>query len=320
LPLVAAGAASFNILQYISGHISDENSSKSRARTDIKCEAGSLASFWSNVAYQTKFGGVTGWISAESDGEIIPLACVNQSTRGIDEAAHQLKHCMIQITYSCMTFGWRIANWRFQQPRTITARMNMNTKAAIAFSVTLPLILGTAFLSQVRDADKEFQLIPKERVLEQGTVVPEAEVGTGWSSREDPKEAAQEALDMALIGKKNKRPDFVIIFAAAGSDIRSILLKAREVLGDKTKIYGGSLDSLGVMTYQGFVRAAEKGYGYGSSQRKPAVAVMTVTSEDIVFGADPANCADHRPVEESTKMAMLKTIWSAVKPSSERPK
>lgn len=196
----------------------------------------------------------------------------------------------------------------------------MNTKAAIAFSVTLPLILGIAFLSQVRDADKEFQVIPKDRVLEQGTVVPEAEVGTGWSSREDPKEAAQEALDMALINKKNKRPDFAIIFAAAGSDTRSILLKAREVLGDKTKIYGGSSDSLGVMTNQGFLREADKGYGYGSSQRKPAVAVMTVTSEDIVFGAGPADRADHPSVEESTKTAMLETIWSAVKQQSERPK
>jgi hypothetical protein len=192
--------------------------------------------------------------------------------------------------------------------------MTMKTKTAIAFSITLPLILGAAFLSQVRDADKEFQLIPKEKVLEQGTVVPEAEVGTGWSSKEDPKEAAQEALDMALTGKKNKRPDFAIIFAAAGSDTRSILLKAREILGDKTKIYGGSSDSLGMMTDQGFVKAAEKGCGYGSSQRKPALAVMTLTSEDMSFSADPANCADHPFVEESAKTAMLKTIWSAGKP------
>ena len=190
----------------------------------------------------------------------------------------------------------------------------MKTKTAIAFSITLPLILGAAFLSQVRDADKEFQLIPKEKVLAQGTVVPEAEVGSGWSSREDPKEAVQEALDMALTGKKNKRPDFAIIFAAAGSDTRSILLKAREVLGDKTKIYGGSSDSLEMMTDQGFVKAAEKGCGYGSSQRKPALAVMTVTSEDMFFGAVPANCADRPSVEESARTAMLKTIWSAEKP------
>jgi len=61
------------------------------------------------VAYQTIFDGGTGWISAESDGEIIPLACVNQSTHGAHETAHQLKRCMIQATYSCMTFGWRIA-------------------------------------------------------------------------------------------------------------------------------------------------------------------------------------------------------------------
>jgi hypothetical protein len=192
--------------------------------------------------------------------------------------------------------------------------MDMNTKAAIAFSVTLPLILGIAFLSQVRDADKEFQVIPKERVVEKGTVVPEAEVGSGWSTNEAAGEAVQEALDMALKGKKHKTPDFAIIFAAAGSDTRSILLKAREVLGNKTKIYGGSSDSLGVMTNQGFLRGADKGYGYGSSQRKPAVAVMTVTSEDIVFGADPANCADHPSVEESARTAMLNTIRSAGKP------
>jgi len=196
----------------------------------------------------------------------------------------------------------------------------MKTKAAIAFSITLPLILGTAFLSQVRDADKEFQLIPKEKVVERETVVPEAEVGTGWSSREDPKEAAQEALDMALAGKKNKRPDFAIIFAAAGSDTRSILLKAREVLGDKTKIYGGSADSLGALTDQGFIKAAGKGCSYGSSQRKPALAVMTVTSEDIVFGVGPANCADRPSVEESTKTAMLTTIWSQESLNQSGPK
>jgi len=199
-------------------------------------------------------------------------------------------------------------------------RITMKKKAIIVFATVVALLAGIAAVSYVRQADDQFQLIPQKRIVERSGEAEEAEVGTGWSTKEDPGEAVKEALGMALAGKKSRVPHFAIVFATSGGDTQQILLQLRELLGDKTRIYGGSSDSRGVMTDKGFVKAAETGYGYGPPQRKHALAIMTVTSEYINFGVGSANCAAYPSVQEASKAATLNAILNAGKPQSEMPR
>ena len=170
---------------------------------------------------------------------------------------------------------------------------------------------------------EEFQLVP-QRAAEKTVKAAEVagtEVGTGWSTKEDPKEAAKEAVGIALKGKISKTPDFAIIFASSGSDMAAILSAARQFLGKDTKIFGGTSDSRAVMTDRGFVKVAKRGY-YEQATMEGArgLAIMTVTSEDIVFGVGSANFLAYPSVQEASKEAVLSAIRSAGKSETELPK
>jgi hypothetical protein len=194
------------------------------------------------------------------------------------------------------------------------------TKSVIIPILIVALGVGIYLFFAFKDAEKEFRLIPKETVAKKHPEVQDSQVSTGWSSKEDPGEAIEEALNMALQGKTDKSPDLVIIFASSGSDMRAILSGARRLLGMKTKIYGGTSDSRAVMTDKGYVRAAKEGYDYSSLKPKTAVAVMTVASHDIVFGVGSARCSDHPSVPEASKAAILSAIRNAGKSPSQLPR
>ena len=49
----------------------------------------------------------------------------------------------------------------------------------------------------------ELKLVPKEKMTGQAVGVAGTEVGTGWSTNENPGQAIQEAVNMALEGKIN---------------------------------------------------------------------------------------------------------------------
>jgi hypothetical protein len=165
----------------------------------------------------------------------------------------------------------------------------------------------------------ELELVAKEKAAEATAEVSGIEVGTGWSSNENPEQAVIEAVDMALEGKIDKTPDFAIVFASSGSDMDAILSKARELLGDKTKIYGGTSDSRGVMTNKGFVKVSEKGYEYGMMGGKRGLALITISSEEIVFGVGSADFSAYSSVQEASKTAVLNAIKSAGKSKDEVP-
>jgi len=148
------------------------------------------------------------------------------------------------------------------------------------------------------------------------TVDPAAggtEVGTGWSTKENPKEAFEEAVKMALNGKKRNTPDFAIIFASSGSDMKTILQEANKTFKNKTRIYGGTSDARAVMTNKGYAKAASRAYEAAKMEGKRSLAIMTVTSRDITFGVGSANINDYSSPQAASKAAVLRAIKNAGK-------
>ena len=186
----------------------------------------------------------------------------------------------------------------------------MNKMCLICLIILLISVLGCQ--------EEELKLVAKEK--EAGAVVgiSRTEVGTGWSTNENLAEAVKEAVDMALEGKANKNPDFAIVFAGSGSDMNETLSKLREVLNG-TKIYGGTSDSRGVMTNRGFVKVSDKGYEYGMMGGKRGLVIMTVSSEEVVFGVGSADFSAHSSVQEASKTAIQNAIKSAGKSENEIP-
>ena len=174
----------------------------------------------------------------------------------------------------------------------------MTKKLKIIIPVIMAVIgVGFSLFFFFRGEEEKFQLVPKPRaVKEAGSEVTGTEVGTGWSIKEDPEEAVREAAQMALEDKENKTPDFAVIFVSSGADAEAVLFEARKLLGNETKIYGGTSDSRAVMTDKGFLKAAKKGYVDAPMEGNRGLAVMTVTSEDIVFGVGSANFSTYPSV------------------------
>lgn len=186
----------------------------------------------------------------------------------------------------------------------------------IISAIALIGIATTALFFFFPREKKEFQLVPPERALAEAGDTPGTEVGTGWSLK-DSEEAVKEAVAMALKGKKHQQPDFAIVFASSGSNLPAILSAARKLLGDKTKIYGGTSDSRAVMTNKGFVKVVEQGDAPPPGKR--GLAIMTVASEDMVFGVGSANFPAYPSVQEAAKAALLKAMKSAGKSLPEKP-
>ena len=145
------------------------------------------------------------------------------------------------------------------------------------------------------------------------------EVGTGWSTKENPKEAVQEAIKMALDGKKRNPPNFAIIFASSGSDMKAILLEAEKTFKNKTKIYGGTSDSRAVMTNKGYAKATSRAYEVAKMEGTRSLAVMTVASKDITFGVGSAKASDFPSPQAASKAAVLSAIKNAGKSLIEPP-
>jgi len=197
----------------------------------------------------------------------------------------------------------------------------MTKKLKIIIPVIIAVV-GVGFsLFFFSRGEEKFQLVPKQRIVkEAGGEVIGTEVGTGWSTKENPEEAVREAVQMALEGKENRTPGFALIFVSSGTDAEVVLFEARKLFGDETKIYGGTSDSRAVMTDKGSVKAAEKGYDYTAMKGKRGLVVMTITSEDIVFGVGSANFSAYPSVQEASRAAILKAIKSAGKSQNELPK
>jgi len=198
----------------------------------------------------------------------------------------------------------------------------MKSKRFIKITLSLLILLmafGLALFPLSQGNAEEFKLVPKKRAGISPEAVAGTQVGTGWSTKENPEEAVREAVEMALEGKQDRIPDFAILFASSGSDMASILATANKLFQNKTKIYGGTSDSRAVMTNKGFAKATDRAYEYAKMEGKRSLAIMTVTSKDIVFGVGSANFSDYPSVQEASKTAILNAIKSAGKSPNELP-
>jgi len=188
----------------------------------------------------------------------------------------------------------------------------------IIAAVILTVLLSILLVELVKEEDEVFKLIPKERPAKKYSDVAGTRVGTGWCVGDKVSDAVKEAVDMALSGEKDQNPDFAIIFASSGSDMQGIFSEAREIFGKETKIFGGSSDSRALMTDKGFVHVREK--KPEATEKPNALAVMTVTSNDIIFGVGSANFSAHPSVQAASRHALERAIRSAGKSPDEKPK
>lgn len=171
--------------------------------------------------------------------------------------------------------------------------------------------------------EKEFRLVPKQKAAEGSSIlVADTEVGTGWSNKKDPEEAAREAVSRALEGKRDSSPDFAVIFTTSGSDAGAILSEVRRLLGPGTKIYGGTSDSRAAMTDRAYVRVTDTGYVIkrALAEGYRGLAIMTVTSSNIVFGVGSADFSTYATPQEAAKAAILEALRSAGKSPEKPPK
>jgi len=196
----------------------------------------------------------------------------------------------------------------------------MRTKIVIL--CTIAISIGVILLFALTgEQSEQFQLVPQkvQGDIVHTTEITGTEVGTGWSTDENPIEAVRETVSMALQGKKQKAPDFAVMYASSGSDMPAILSAAREVLGPDAKIFGGTSDSRAVMTDKGFIKVTNRGYELAAMEGRKGLAIMTVTSRDIVFGVGSANLSAFSSPQEMSKAATLSAITNAGKAAGQTP-
>ena len=186
----------------------------------------------------------------------------------------------------------------------------------ILMAVLVMIGVGAAYVFW-STGQKELRLLPQKKAVSAALPASGAEVGTGWSVKEDPGEAVREALGMALQGKRQAAPDFVALFASSGADLKNILAATRKLLGNRPKIFGGTSDSRGLMTNRGLIHAGAKDYAVTGKAK--ALAVMTVSSSDIVFGVGSADLSHYATPQEGAGVAMRQALKSSGKSPQEAP-
>lgn len=193
-------------------------------------------------------------------------------------------------------------------------------KVSIGVIVAAFVIAGAFFVW------KDFQMNQQNSVLETpkragASSQPSTGVaGTGYSTAANSRTAVKEAINMALAKSGKNQCDFCIIFAASGSDFPSILAEARKILGDKTRIFGGSSSAGSVMTEQGFFKTATKAADASGNDTPGALVVMTISTKDIVFGSAAVNMNDFASTREAAAAAIRKAIQSAGRTIEDKPK
>ncbi len=145
------------------------------------------------------------------------------------------------------------------------------------------------------------------------------EVGTGWSVNENPGDAVKEACAMALKDKHWKKPDFAVVFATSGSDLPKIFTQSKDVLGNKTKLFGGTSDSRTVITNKGVVKVTDRRYEYASMEGRRGLSVMTVSSDEITFGVGSSEFSAGSSIVNNAKAAVLSAIAGAHKTADQKP-
>lgn len=196
------------------------------------------------------------------------------------------------------------------------------TTRIILLCVIGSLLGGILLFTLTRHQRQAVEFVPHARVepIQDGAAPLGTEVGTGWSTHEDPRQAVSEALNMALADKGKRDPNWVVIYASSGSDMKSILETARRTLGKGAKIFGGTSDSRAVMTDRGFVKAAKIGYTPAEMEGCRGLAVMTVRSVDITFGVAASDLSVFPSAREAGKAAIQNAVRDAGREQDNLPK
>lgn len=187
--------------------------------------------------------------------------------------------------------------------------MTVRAKLFIVCVIALP---GAALLLVLmRPVHPAFQLspLPAATNAEVPVKVGGTEVGTGTGLDDDPQEATREAVATALRGATRKTPDFAVVYVSSGSGMRRVLHAAKSALGPRTKIFGGSSDSRGVMTDKGYVAVSPQ--SYEAVPGPTGVGVMTVSSADIAFGVGAASLTAFGTPQEMARTTVCNAIRSA---------
>jgi len=194
----------------------------------------------------------------------------------------------------------------------------MRSRRLIVCVIVIPA--AALFLILTRPAHRELQLspLPVAAQAELPVQVAGTEVGTGSGLHDDPQEAAQEALAMALRDATQKTPDFAVLYVTSGSDLQCVLRVVRSALGPNTKIFGGTSDSRGIMTDRGYVAVSRR--GYEAAQGPTGVALMTVSSNAITFGVGAANLTAFRTPQDMAKATVLDVIKNAGRNPEDLPR
>jgi hypothetical protein len=136
--------------------------------------------------------------------------------------------------------------------------------------VTAVIILGGVWYYF---ATKE-EIVPIKIAEEEEEVTA---VGYGSSAALEVSDAVAEAVSEVKMGLKGKTPDFVILFSTVGYDSEQVLRFARQILGERTQIYGGT-SMLATITRDGWQQGED-----GS------LSMMGVLSPRITFGVGGAD-------------------------------
>lgn len=152
------------------------------------------------------------------------------------------------------------------------------------------------------------------------TAAGTTEVSLGWSVKEDPGEAVQEAIAMALNGRRNKALNIAIMFVNADNNMRVIQSKAKKILGSETKLYGGASDPNVLTNNKGFIYVRKSSLEKKPTVEEKGVVIITISSKEVIFGVGSSDLAEARSVRAAAKTAALKAIASVGKYNTKHPK
>ncbi|OGC00847.1 hypothetical protein A2V82_07250 [candidate division KSB1 bacterium RBG_16_48_16] len=192
----------------------------------------------------------------------------------------------------------------------------------ISIAILICGIAGLSWFFFTGGDDKGFQIVPGKIDVKNNYRASGTEVGTGWSIKENPAEAVQEAFHIALSGKKNPSPETALIFTHGYNDrdIDAILSTATALFENRIKIYGASSFDSRVMTDKGIVKVTDGEPDQSRMLGKKALVAMTIASKDITFGVGSADYGKYPSKSEAARAAILEAIKDAGQPVDAAPR
>jgi hypothetical protein len=177
------------------------------------------------------------------------------------------------------------------------------------------LIIGAAFLAVVfitiglffysrHSQIQELQLTPGHKTTQE---VISTDVGLGTSTKDDPKAAVAEAVNLAKAKLAGQKPTYAYVVFTTGFADKQVQEELIKDLDPTVKIHGLT-SSLGIMTNSGFLKGPVG-----------AVAVLLVASPNITFGVSGTDLTKYSTPQETGRKAILEAIKDAGKTGDEKP-